>query len=348
MPFIASSSAQPLVSIVTPVYNGAEYLSECIESVLAQTYPHWDLTIVDNCSTDETAEIALRYAAQDSRIRIHNNQDFLPVIANHNAAFRQISPESKYCKVVFADDRISPECIERMVANAEEFPSVGLVGAYVLQGTEVVCTGLPTETRMISGHEICRRTFLDQLYVFGSANAVLYRTDLIKSRDPFYNEKNIHGDTEACFTVLRSSDFGFVHQVLTFTRVRPESLTTVSQDFRTDLAGMLQLLLVHGPEFLTRKELDALLRGHISDYYEYLGKCFLLGRGEILNFHKKKLMEAGVGFSWLRVAGGLFKAIWGLALHPKSTTQKILRTAFNVAPSDHKRSPVSGTASGVR
>ena len=47
-----TSRTLPLVSIITPLYNNAEHLSECIESVLAQTYPHWDYTIVNNCSTD--------------------------------------------------------------------------------------------------------------------------------------------------------------------------------------------------------------------------------------------------------------------------------------------------------
>src|SRR5579864_8803850 len=107
------TGSQPLVSIVSPVYNESEHLAECIESVLAQTYQNWDYTIVNNCSTDGSMEIARRYAAQDRRIRIHENQHFLPVIQNHNAAFRQTSPDSKYCKVVLSDDWIFPECIER-------------------------------------------------------------------------------------------------------------------------------------------------------------------------------------------------------------------------------------------
>ena len=66
----------PLVSVVTPVYNGAAHLAECIESVQRQTYQNWDYTIVDNCSTDESAIIARRYAAKDQRIRIVENEVF--------------------------------------------------------------------------------------------------------------------------------------------------------------------------------------------------------------------------------------------------------------------------------
>ena len=59
---------QPQVSVITPVYNGEEFLSECIQSVLSQTYQNWDYTIVNNRSTDRTLEIAQSYAARDPRI----------------------------------------------------------------------------------------------------------------------------------------------------------------------------------------------------------------------------------------------------------------------------------------
>ena len=54
----------PFVSVVTPVHNGGVYLAECIESVLAQTYGHWEYIIVNNCSTDNAATVAESYAVR--------------------------------------------------------------------------------------------------------------------------------------------------------------------------------------------------------------------------------------------------------------------------------------------
>src|SRR5947209_4731653 len=135
------SISEPLVSVVIPVYNGADYLRECIESVLAQTYRNWDCTIVDNCSTDSTPAIANEYAEKDRRVKVARNQRLLPIIENHNHTIRQISAVSKYCKMLFADDWLYPSCIEQMVSLAEKHKPVGLVGGYTMDGKSVLWPG---------------------------------------------------------------------------------------------------------------------------------------------------------------------------------------------------------------
>jgi len=85
----------PLVSVITPVYNCEEFLAECIESVLRQTYTNYEYIIVNNRSTDRTLDIASEYAKKDGRIRVHSNSEFVGVIENHNLAFRIIAPASK-------------------------------------------------------------------------------------------------------------------------------------------------------------------------------------------------------------------------------------------------------------
>ena len=118
-------TSEPLVSVVTPVYNDADYLTECVTSVLNQTYSNWEYAIVDNASTDETPEIAARFAASDSRIRHVRFEEFVNSNENHNRAFRAIDPGSEFCKVVSADDWLFPECLERMVARAKASETVG-------------------------------------------------------------------------------------------------------------------------------------------------------------------------------------------------------------------------------
>src|SRR6266498_2637585 len=125
-----SNTEQPLVSVVTPFYNTDDHLAGAIESVLAQTYRNFEYVLVNNCSTDRSVEIAERYAAKDSRIRLVHNVDFVPMLRNYNQALRRISPEAQYLKVVQADDAVFPRCLEEMVAIAVAHPTVGVVSSY--------------------------------------------------------------------------------------------------------------------------------------------------------------------------------------------------------------------------
>ena len=101
-----------LISIVLPVYNGAKYLRESIDSVLAQTYTNWELLIVDDCSTDETPVIAQAYAQRDDRIRYYRNAENLRLPRNLNKGFSLTRGD--YLTWTSDDNRYRPRALEKM------------------------------------------------------------------------------------------------------------------------------------------------------------------------------------------------------------------------------------------
>ncbi len=314
------------VYVVTPVHNGEEFLAECIESVLAQTYPHWQYTIVDNCSTDRTREIARHYAAGDSRIRLRRNAEFLDVVANWNRAMRLLPAHSRYCKVVHADDTLFPECLERMVAVAEEHPRVAIVGAYVLQDKRVVCDGLPYPRRMFGGAEVSRSRLRGETHVFGTPTTTLLRADVIRAREPFYDPTYLHADAAACLDILREHDWGYVHQVLTQTRLHRESLTTRrAYPLQSMAADNLRMLLEYGPAYFDAQELDAVLRVRLQHYYDALGRYFLRHADlRFIAYQRLRLAQTDVPFSVLR----LVRAAVGRAAREPMLLWALLRGAF--------------------
>lgn len=299
--------SQPLISVVTPVYNAEKYLAECVESVLAQTYENWEYVIVDNCSTDRSLEIAQHYAQQNVRIRVHENPEFLNQMQNWNHALRQISEESKYCKVLHADDWLFPECVARMVELAEAHSSVGVVGAYRLDENRVNLDGLPYASNVISGRELCRRSLLGDLSVFGSPTSLLIRCDIVRNRPLFYKESTIHADKQVCFDILQDCDFGFVHQILTYTRRHNETVTSFIHRFSTLRLANLVVLKEYGPIYLSDEEYEARLRQVLEHYHRFLGRSILeLREKEFWNYHKEKLEEIGHPISRARLVKAAF------------------------------------------
>jgi glycosyltransferase involved in cell wall biosynthesis len=254
------SSEQPLVSVVTPVYNGGAYLAECVESIVHQTHSNFELTIVDNASTDETPDVASRYATQDSRIRHLRFDELVESNENHNRAFRAIHPESTYCKVVQADDWLYPECLERMVAVAQAGDDVALVSAFRIWGAKVDLDGIPPGRAVFPGREILRQALLQQIYVTGAPTAVLYRSSDVRARDPFYPMDFEHADTDAAYWLLGRGDFGFVHQVLSFARRQGGTRLSWASDMNTHGPENIRFLLRYGHLALDPQEYRRQLR----------------------------------------------------------------------------------------
>lgn len=321
----ACSTQRPLVSILTPVYNGEKYLEECIESALAQTYENFEYVILDNASTDGTAQIIQRYASRDPRIRPHRNPHTVDALENHNLALTKIDAHSAYCKVLHADDALSPTCLEKMVALAQANPKIGLIGAEAHFRHKTICQGLPTDQQVFSGAEAGRRTLQGSTYPFFSPSCLMHRTEVLKRRGLLYADTDIHADVKMCYEVLTEWDFGFVHEPLTTIRAHNDSRTsTLAAPLKKYLATNLDLLVTYGPLYLAEDAYSKQLETELDNYYKALADgVFQLQETSFWQWHKNELMSCGIKMSTWRIAN---QAVRQVVINPIRSCRRIARS----------------------
>ena len=115
----------PRVSIVLPVYNGVRYLRQAIESILAQSFKDYELIIVDDCSSDNTYEIAIGFSKLNSCIRVLKNNTNKGLPASLNTGFSVAVGE--YLTWTSDDNIYHETAIEKMVDALDSVPDCGLV-----------------------------------------------------------------------------------------------------------------------------------------------------------------------------------------------------------------------------
>jgi len=107
-----------LVSVCIPVYNGEQYLEDCLNSVLSQTYKHIEVIIIDDGSNDNSINIIKKIQALDSRIRLVINDTNLGLVGNWNKCIEEAN--GNWIKFIFQDDVMNPLCIEKMIFACEK------------------------------------------------------------------------------------------------------------------------------------------------------------------------------------------------------------------------------------
>lgn len=105
-----------LVSVIMPTYNCGRFIAESISSVLAQTYTRWELLIVDDCSTDNTADLVASF--NDPRIRYQRNAQNEGAALTRNRALREA--KGRYIAFLDADDLWAPEKLEHQIAFMQQ------------------------------------------------------------------------------------------------------------------------------------------------------------------------------------------------------------------------------------
>jgi glycosyltransferase involved in cell wall biosynthesis len=120
-------SSLPLVSVVLPFLDAEVFLDEAVRSVCEQTHAKWELLLVDDGSTDRSAEIAAGWSERDSRIRVlqHEGQENRGTSASRNLGLQHASGE--FVALLDADDLFLPNKLERQIGHFERWPDAAMV-----------------------------------------------------------------------------------------------------------------------------------------------------------------------------------------------------------------------------
>lgn len=171
----------PLVSVMMPARNEAEFIADAIASIQIQSYTNWELIVVDDKSTDATREIALAKAAEDDRIRVIEGDG----ICSGNARNKAIrNARGEYIMNMDADDVSAPTRIEKLVAEARRHPNT-VVGSFMAM------VDLDLNVQRVSTKPIDDTAIRKQLRRWWGRSAILPQTMLFPTeliRRYMYNE----------------------------------------------------------------------------------------------------------------------------------------------------------------
>jgi len=145
----------PEISIITPVYNAEKYLSQCLDSILNQTFKDWELILIDDGSMDNSPVISRGYAEKDSRIRVIHQANAGASAARNTGLDNS---QGKWITFVDSDDWISPDYLEKLLQTAyTQNADAVFCNCYFVQGSEIIPQHIYTENQVFYREEIFKR-----------------------------------------------------------------------------------------------------------------------------------------------------------------------------------------------
>ncbi len=292
----------PLVSFVVPCYKLAHLLPECVNSILKQTYDNFEILIMDNCSPDNTPEVAASF--NDPRVKHFRNETNLGHVRNFNMGITMA--QGKYVWLISPDDWLrSPEALGRYVDMMERNPEVGYVfcRAVEVQGSKEVgiagWTDCGEEDQVWEGPSFLMKLIQGDCVVLSAA---MVRKECYEKFGMFSLEMPHANDWYIWCVLALHYQVGYLAEPLVFVRMHEESLTSAfnkggnplcvideltvlwrvarlaelagviphRRGFNECIATMAARSLTYGPRGrampgLSEADFEALLRQHVKD-----------------------------------------------------------------------------------
>ncbi len=231
----------PSVSVVTTVCDGELFLAQAIESVLGQSFTDFEYLIVDDASTDSSAEIMHTYAAQDSRIVVMRNNSRLGPSGTLNRALH--AARGMFLANLDQDDLAMPERLALQTAFLKCQPSVGVVGSYVrwldADGQVTASIRYPVVPRQIRWELLFRGCVVH--------SAAMMRRDLLLRSGGYSLDHPYACDYELWTRLIQTTEFANIAEYLAAYRIT-EGQTSRTQ--RKSQQGQI-VLLMHAALFRT-------------------------------------------------------------------------------------------------
>jgi glycosyltransferase involved in cell wall biosynthesis len=207
---------KPLVSVITPVHNSGDFVGEAIRSVQAQTFSDWEMIIVDDCSTDDSAQIVETFLAEDDRIRI------IKLPANSGAAVARNTAieaaQGRYIAFLDSDDLWLPKKLEKQLSFMRESGTAFSYSAYARideKGKTHTPIGVPESLRY---RDLCKTNYI-------GCSTAIYNTEVYGKRlMPIIR----YGQDFALWLELlrNGNEARGLNMILTIYRVRSDSLSS--------------------------------------------------------------------------------------------------------------------------
>ncbi len=238
----------PKLSVCIPVYNGAEFIKEAIDSVLSQSFTDFEIVVVDNQSTDNTISLVKSYS--DSRIKLFVNDTNIGMIPNWNKAMEYAT--GKYIKILPADDFIYPGCLEKQmkIMEADTNASIAMVGGRrnIIDETGKILfnRGFSKSECEVSGFAAINKNARSGGNIIGEGAAVMFRKSILTKTGNFNSDIFYVLDLDLWYKILLHGNYHALPDVVSAFRVSKSSASVnVVKKQREDVAKFINKIYLN-------------------------------------------------------------------------------------------------------
>lgn len=218
-----NSNNNPLLSVLLPVHQGQDFLEEVLENVINQTFSDYELIILDNLSTDNSAVIIKKFQEKDSRIKYFLDSER----RNGNDCFSELIKYAKgeYCIVINDDNILDLNFFFTLIINIknqDQYQWVMTNGVYINKEKKIIKSFFDNEC-YLEGKSSVYKIIL--FYFLGDVIPLLlssiYKTEVFRSLLPYVNLSKFENDADTVMglKILSSLNIKYIHQELIFCRI---------------------------------------------------------------------------------------------------------------------------------